>query len=109
MGICKPSGSTGPGENSFLGGKQIEKATSAIDEKPINWFTSQRFDNQINGQSLCEDFQRFQQFERRAHRVDNLGAFIEVQSWGSHVIILYVNSHELGLDIGGRHLETASL
>jgi hypothetical protein len=30
---------------SKMGGKQIEKATSMIDKKPINWLISQRFDN----------------------------------------------------------------
>ncbi len=61
-----------------MGWKQIEKATSMIYKKPINWLTSQRFDNQIDGQFICKSFEGWQQFERRAHRVDSLGTLIEV-------------------------------
>jgi len=61
-----------------LGGKQIKIATSTIDKKPIHWLISQRFDKQINGQFICKSFQGWQQFERRAHRVDSLGTLIEV-------------------------------
>lgn len=61
-----------------MGGKQIEIATSVIDKKPIHWLISQRFDNQINGQSICKSFQGWQQFQRGAHGVDGLGTLIEV-------------------------------
>jgi hypothetical protein len=92
-----------------LGGKQIEIAASPVNEKSIHWLISQRFDNQINRQFMCKYFQGWQQFGRGADRVNCLGSLIEVQTGGPYVIKLYGKSHKFGADIGGPHLETASL